>query len=60
MESPRLKVVLRFKERVIEYTVDSDEGEKTYRLITSLLDTDLFPVLLAAEYHQRARSRKYY
>ena len=40
--------------RVIEYTIDSDEGEKKYRLITSLLDTALFPaLLLASEYHQR-------
>jgi hypothetical protein len=40
--------------RVIEYTIDSDEEQKTYRLITSLLDTTLFPAwLLASEYHQR-------
>lgn len=40
--------------RVIEYTIDSDEGEKTYRLITSLLDTSLLSaLLLASEYHQR-------
>ena len=45
-----IKILLR----VIEYTIDSEEEQKTYRLITSLLDTDLFPaLLLAAEYHQR-------
>jgi hypothetical protein len=40
--------------RVIEYTIDTDAGEHTYRLITSLIDITLFPaLLLAAEYHQR-------
>lgn len=40
--------------RVIEYTVDTDAGQQTYRLITSLMDIALFPaLLLAAEYHQR-------
>jgi hypothetical protein len=40
--------------RVIEYTIDSDDKEQTYRLITSLMDIALFPaLLLAAEYHQR-------
>jgi Insertion element 4 transposase N-terminal/Transposase DDE domain len=40
--------------RVIEYTIDSDEEPKTYRLITSLMDIVLFPaLLLASEYHQR-------
>jgi hypothetical protein len=40
--------------RVIEYTVDSGQGQQTYRLITSLLDTAVFPaLLLASEYHQR-------
>ena len=40
--------------RVIEYTIDTDAGEQTYRLITSLMDIALFPaLLLAAEYHQR-------
>ena len=32
--------------RVIEYTIDSGQGQQTYRLITSLLDTALFPALL--------------
>nr|WP_265277029.1 IS4 family transposase [Nostoc sp. KVJ3] len=40
--------------RVIEYTIDSDDGQKTYRLITSLMDIAVFPALLLAnEYHQR-------
>jgi len=40
--------------RVIEYTIDTDAGQQTYRLITSLMDIALFPaLLLAAEYHQR-------
>jgi hypothetical protein len=40
--------------RVIEYTIDSDSGQQTYRLITSLLALALFPaLLLACEYHQR-------
>ncbi len=40
--------------RVIEYTIETDAGEQTYRLITSLMDIALFPaLLLAAEYHQR-------
>lgn len=40
--------------RVIEYTIDSGQGQQTYRLITSLLDTAVFPaLLLASEYHQR-------
>ena len=41
--------------RVIEYTIDSEQGQQTYRLITSLLDTALFgALLLATEYHQRS------
>ncbi len=40
--------------RVIEYTIDTEQGKHSYRLITSLLDTALFPaLLLATEYHQR-------
>ena len=40
--------------RVIEYTIDTDIGQQTYRLITSLMDIALFPaVLVAREYHQR-------
>ena len=46
--------------RVIEYTIDTDTGQQTYRLITSLMDIALFPaLLLAAEYHQRWEKRKY-
>ena len=40
--------------RVIEYTIDSEREQKTYRLITSLLEPNLYPaLLLAREYHQR-------
>ncbi len=43
--------------RVIEYTIehpDKPEEQLTYRLITSLLNIELFPAeLLACEYHQR-------
>ncbi len=40
--------------RVIEYTLDTNGEQQTYRLITSLLDIALFPaLLLAKEYHQR-------
>lgn len=47
--------------RVIEYTIDTDDSQQTYRLITSLTDIELFPaILLATEYHQRSRSGKYY
>ncbi len=46
--------------RVIEYTIEHPDkpGEQlTYRLITSLLNMELFPAeLLAKEYHQRYRS----
>ena len=40
--------------RVIEYTIDSQTEQKTYRLITSLLNPQLYPALvLAREYHTR-------
>jgi len=40
--------------RVIEYTIDTEAGQQTYRLITSVFDLVLFPaLLLAKEYHQR-------
>ena len=40
--------------RVIEYTIDADGQQQTYRLITSLIDVALCPaLLLASEYHQR-------
>jgi hypothetical protein len=43
----------RIQVRVIEYTIDSENGQQTYRLITSLMDIALFPaLLLAIEYHQ--------
>lgn len=46
--------------RVIEYTIDTDAQQATYRLITSLTDIALFPaLLLATEYHQRWEKRKY-
>ena len=39
---------------MIEYTIDLDGKQPTYRLITSLMDRALFPaLLLASEYHQR-------
>jgi hypothetical protein len=48
------------KVRVIEYTIDSDGKQQTYRLITSLIDITSFPaLLLASEYHQRWEKRKY-
>ena len=44
----------RIAVRVIEYTIDSGQGQQSYRLITSLLDIGLFPaLLLATQYHQR-------
>jgi len=40
--------------RVIEYTIESEPEQKTYRLITSLLDPQVYSaVVLAREYHQR-------
>ena len=45
----------RIQVRVIEYTIDSENEQQTYRLITSLMDISLFPaLLLAREYHQRS------
>ena len=35
--------------RVIEYTIDTEVGQQTYRLITSLFDLTLFPALLLEE-----------
>lgn len=44
----------KLKVRVIEYTIDAEAGQHSYRLITSLMDIAVFPaLLLAAEYHQR-------
>lgn len=49
--------------RVIEYTIiDPSRPDQTqiYRLITNLFNIEQFPAtLLAQEYHQRSRSRKY-
>ena len=40
--------------RVIEYTIEQDQQQQIYRLITDLTDITLFPALLLAEqYHQR-------
>lgn len=45
---------------VIEYTIDTKQGQQTYRLITSVQDIALFPgLLLATQYHQLSRNRKY-
>lgn len=45
---------IKIQVRVIEYTIDSDGEQQTYRLITSLMDIALFSaLLLATEYHQR-------
>ncbi len=50
----------KLKVRVIEYTIDAETGQHSYRLITSLMDIAVSPaLLLAAEYHQRSRNRKH-
>jgi Transposase DDE domain len=57
----RKKGATKIQVRIIEYTIDFDEEPKTYRLITSLMDITVFPaLLLASEYHQRSRNRKYH
>jgi len=44
----------RIAVRVIEYTIEANGVEQTYRLITDLMDITAFPaLLLAQEYHQR-------
>ena len=44
----------KIKVRVIESTIDTDDSQQVYRLITSLTDVVLFPaLLLATEYHRR-------
>jgi hypothetical protein len=44
----------RIRVRVIEYTIEEKGVEKTYRLITDLMDITTFPaLLLAQEYNQR-------
>lgn len=48
------KGATKIQVRVIEYTIDTDESQQIYRLITSLTDVALFPaLLLATEYHRR-------
>ena len=45
---------VRIPVRVIEYTIEEDDKQQVYRLITDLFDIALFPaLLLAQEYHQR-------
>ena len=40
--------------RVVEYTINADDEQQTYRLINSLRDIAPFPaLLLATEHHQR-------
>jgi hypothetical protein len=56
----RKKGCTKIQVRVIEYTIDTNAGEQTYRLITSLMDIAVFPaLLLAAEYHDSLGNRKY-
>jgi hypothetical protein len=44
----------RIAVRVLEYTIEVNGAEQTYRLITDLMDITAFPaLLLAQEYHQR-------
>jgi hypothetical protein len=44
----------RIQVRVIEYTIEGDDQQQVYRLITDLLDIAMFPaLLLAQEYHRR-------
>ena len=48
------KGATRIPVRVIEYTIEEDDAQQRYRLITDLVDIALFPaLLLAQEYHQR-------
>ena len=41
----RKKGAQRIRVRIMEYTIDSDVEQKTYRLITSLMDVTAFPAL---------------
>jgi Insertion element 4 transposase N-terminal/Transposase DDE domain len=44
----------RIQVRIIEYTIESDDQQLVYRLITDLFDLAMYPaLLLASEYHQR-------
>ena len=48
------KGATRIQVRVIDYQAEEEGQTKTYRLITDLMDTAVFPALLmATEYHQR-------
>ncbi|MHC5748419.1 MAG: IS4 family transposase [Nostoc sp.] len=48
------KGAARIPVRIIEYVIEENGTEKTYRLITDLMDISNFPaLLLASEYHQR-------
>jgi hypothetical protein len=48
------KGATRIPVRIIEYIIEENGTEKTYRLITDLMDISKFPALvLAEEYHQR-------
>lgn len=48
------KGATRIPVRIIEYVIEENGTEKTYRLITDLMDISNFPALvLAKEYHQR-------
>lgn len=48
------KGATRIRVRVIEYVIQENGKEQTYRLITDLMDISLFPALvLAQEYHSR-------
>lgn len=48
------KGATRMRVRVIEYVIQENDKEQTYRLITDLMDISLFPALvLAQEYHSR-------
>ncbi|MHC5755222.1 MAG: IS4 family transposase [Nostoc sp.] len=48
------KGATRISVRIIEYVIEENGTEKTYRLITDLMDISNFPaLLLASEYHQR-------
>ena len=50
----------RLTVRVIEYTIEENGQEQTYRLITDLIDIAAFPaLLLAQEYHASVGGRKY-
>ena len=54
IDPPKLDAPPKILLRVIEYTIETEPEQKTYRLITSLLEPQLYPaVVIAREYHQR-------